>query len=304
MPKPEPLLNQPAPEFSLLDQEGNRVTLKEYRGKNPVVLIFYPGDDTPGCTTQLCAIRDDWVEFQKYGVKVFGINHADAESHTKFWRHHGLKTPLLIDEGKRVSKLYGATKKFFKAEIINRTVVVIDSQGIIRYLVRGLPPNSEILASMNTIRCITLAGDMINVPVDQIQNRPAAYGFIVHDQKLLLYRAKGSGTLSLPGGKIEAQETAVEALAREVREEFGMKIKQPQPLFTDETYYYDERKQQGFHAVMQYFCSGIITDQAGPVVLGQPEIAESIWQPLREVRSADFHVSGRAAIEKFLAMVT
>lgn len=147
----EPLLNNEAPDFSLLDHEGNAVEPKAFRGKNPVLLIFYPGDDTPGCTTQLCAIRDDWDEFQKYGVMAYGINHADAKSHTKFWRHRSLKTPLLIDTDKKVSKLYGATKKFFKAEIIKRSVVLIDKEGVIRYLKRGLPPDSEILEAVKTL---------------------------------------------------------------------------------------------------------------------------------------------------------
>jgi peroxiredoxin Q/BCP len=151
MPKLEPLLNQPAPDFTLLDQEGHRVTLSAFRGQHPVLLVFYPGDDTPGCTTQLCAIRDDWAEFQKYGVMAFGINHADAESHTKFWRHHGLKTPLLVDTDKQVSKLYGATKKFFKTEIIHRSVVLIDRAGIIRYLKRGMPSDVEILSAVKSL---------------------------------------------------------------------------------------------------------------------------------------------------------
>lgn len=147
----EPLLNHEAPNFFLLDHEENAVELKAFRGKNPVLLIFYPGDDTPGCTTQLCAIRDDWDEFKKYGVMAYGINHADADSHTKFWRHRSLKTPLLIDTDKKVSKLYGATKKFFKVEIIKRSVVLIDKAGIIRYLKRGLPPDSEILEAVKTL---------------------------------------------------------------------------------------------------------------------------------------------------------
>jgi len=151
MSNQEPLLNQPAPDFTLLDQEGNSISLQAFRGKNPVLLVFYPGDDTPGCTTQLCAIRDDWSEFQKYGVMAYGVNHANAESHTKFWRHHGLKTPLLIDEGKKVSALYGATRKFFNAEMIKRSVVLIDKEGIIRYLKRGLPPDSEILEAVKKL---------------------------------------------------------------------------------------------------------------------------------------------------------
>ncbi len=149
--KEESLLNKTAPDFTLIDHEGNKVSLKSFRGKNPVLLIFYPGDDTPGCTTQLCAIRDDWSEYKKCGVMAFGVNHADAESHTKFWRHHGLKTPLLVDADKSVSKLYGATQKLFKAEIIKRSVVLIDTDGIIRYIKRGLPPDSEILNAVKKI---------------------------------------------------------------------------------------------------------------------------------------------------------
>ncbi|TSC71614.1 MAG: peroxiredoxin Q/BCP [Parcubacteria group bacterium Gr01-1014_70] len=147
----EPLLNNEAPDFSLRDHEGNTVSLKSFRGKNAVLLIFYPGDNTPGCTAQLCAIRDDWAEFQTHGVMVFGVNHADAESHTEFWWHHRLKTPLLVDPDKQVAKLYGATKKLFKSEIIKRSVVLIDKQGIVRYLKRGQPPTSEILNVLKTL---------------------------------------------------------------------------------------------------------------------------------------------------------
>ena len=147
----ELLLNKEAPDFSLLDHAGNTIALKNFRGKNPVLLVFYPGDDTPGCTAQLCALRDDWAEFQKFGVVAFGVNHADAESHAKFWRQHGLKTPLLIDTDKKVSKLYGATKQFFKTATIKRSVVLIDKQGVIRYLKRGLPPDSEILEAVKQL---------------------------------------------------------------------------------------------------------------------------------------------------------
>lgn len=141
-------VGQLAPEFTLPDHEGNVVSLASFRGKQPVLLVFYPGDETPGCTTQLCAIRDDWGEFERYHVAVFGINQADAVSHTKFWRHHSLKSPLLVDVGRVVSAQYGATKKYFGHEIINRSVVLIDNAGVIRYLKRGLPPDSEILAAV------------------------------------------------------------------------------------------------------------------------------------------------------------
>lgn len=144
-------LGDPAPDFMLPDHEGNEVKLSSFRGRQPVLLVFYPGDETYGCTKQLCAIRDDWAEFQRYQVAAFGINHADAESHTKFWRHHGLKTPLLVDYGMKVSEHYGATRRILGKEIINRSVILIDKQGIIRYLKRGLPPDSEILEAVKKL---------------------------------------------------------------------------------------------------------------------------------------------------------
>jgi len=137
-----------APSFRLKDQTGQEVTLSDFKGKQPLVLIFYPGDMTPGCTMQLCAVRDDWSKFRTNGIAVFGVNHADAESHKKFIKKYTFPFPLLIDAGKKVSARYGATKPMFKAMVIKRSVVGIDKQGIIRYLKRGMPKNAEILKTM------------------------------------------------------------------------------------------------------------------------------------------------------------
>lgn len=134
-----------APLFTLSDEKGRQVDVESFQGKQPVVLIFYPGDDTPGCTRQLCAIRDDWAAFTSAGIAVFGVNHAGADSHQRFIDKHRLPLPILVDTGKTVSAMYGAIKKYFGKEVINRSVIVIDKQGIIRYLKRGLPPNSEFL---------------------------------------------------------------------------------------------------------------------------------------------------------------
>lgn len=141
-------IGDPAPTFQLKDQAGNTVRLQDQRGKNAVVLIFYPGDMTPGCTMQLCAIRDDWQKFTDAGILVYGVNHADAESHQTFIRQHSFPFPLLIDTGKKVSAKFGATKSFFKTKIIKRSVIGIDKQGIVRYLRRGMPKDSEILKAM------------------------------------------------------------------------------------------------------------------------------------------------------------
>jgi peroxiredoxin Q/BCP len=136
-----------APDFSLLNDQGQAVSLRDYRGRQPVVLIFYPGDDTPGCTKQLCAVRDDAVSYAKAKVAVFGINHADATSHTAFIQKYGLTAQLLVDEGKRVAKKYDALKKFFRATIINRTVVGISTEGKVVFYKRGIPSTKEILSA-------------------------------------------------------------------------------------------------------------------------------------------------------------
>ena len=135
----------PAPDFSLLSQSGETVRLSQFKGKNHVVLVFYPGDDTPGCTRQLCAIRDDYAQFQKRGAKVFGVNPADQESHARFIQKQGYQFPLLVDEGQKVAELYGA-----KGLTVKRTVFVIDTAGKIVFAKQGMPPDSEILAAIDS----------------------------------------------------------------------------------------------------------------------------------------------------------
>lgn len=134
--------------FELEDDQGRIVSLKDALVTSPVVLIFYPGDMTPGCTMQLCAIRDEWKEFKDAGVAVYGVNHAGTASHKAFSDAYHFPFPLLIDKEKKVSKQYNALKKFFKATIINRTVVGIGKDGVIFYYKRGMPKNAEILKAV------------------------------------------------------------------------------------------------------------------------------------------------------------
>ncbi|RJO59827.1 peroxiredoxin [Candidatus Parcubacteria bacterium] len=141
-------VGQPAPVFELADENGKLVKLSDYLGRQPVVLIFYPGDDTPGCTKQLCAIRDDAKEFAKLKIAVFGVNPGSRQSHFAFKHKYGLTAKLLVDEGKRVAQKYGAIKKFFKAVIVKRTVVAIGKSGKIIYYQPGLPENAEILNAL------------------------------------------------------------------------------------------------------------------------------------------------------------
>ncbi len=134
-----------APEFELEDARGMRVRLSEALAVGPVTLVFYPGDRTPGCTLQLCSLRDEWAAFSKLGIAVFGINHADAASHRAFAAAHRFPFPLLVDGQKRVSKQYGATRPILKRDLIRRTVVGISPDGVIRYYRHGFPKAAEIL---------------------------------------------------------------------------------------------------------------------------------------------------------------
>jgi peroxiredoxin Q/BCP len=132
-----------APLFVLKDQEGTTVTLKDFRGKKNVVLVFYPGDQTPGCTKQLCAIRDDFEDFKSADTVVFGVNPASAESHKKFIEKQKYPFPLLVDEKSELAKAYNAKGLLFT----KRTVYGIDKEGKIAFAQRGMPADTEILAA-------------------------------------------------------------------------------------------------------------------------------------------------------------
>ena len=134
-------VGSPAPEFSAADDSGKAVTLAKLRGKF-VVLVFYPGDDTPGCTKQLCDFRDNWSAAKALGVKVFGVNPQNAAKHTKFREKFKLPFPLLIDEGQRIAQAYHA-----HGLIVKRTVYLIGRDGTILFAKRGMPPPSEVLAA-------------------------------------------------------------------------------------------------------------------------------------------------------------
>ena len=148
MPESSLKIGDKAPDFTLKDEHGTSVSLSDFRDKQAVVLIFYPGDMTPGCTMQLCAVRDDWQKFQEANIALFGVNHANADSHEAFIKKHSFPFPLLIDTGKKVSERYGAIRGYFKVQIIRRSVIGVDKDGVIRYLKRGMPKDADILKIM------------------------------------------------------------------------------------------------------------------------------------------------------------
>src|SRR5215216_2574893 len=123
-------VNQPAPDFTLKDGNGDDWRLSDQRGK-VVVLLFYPGDETPVCTRQMCSVRDRWDDYLATGAEVVGISSDSVESHKKFAEHHNLPLRLLSDSERAVAKLYGAESLI--PGRVARSVFVIDAKGILRY---------------------------------------------------------------------------------------------------------------------------------------------------------------------------
>lgn len=123
-------INSPAPDFSLRDGEGTKWRLADQRGK-VVVLLFYPGDETPVCTSQMCSVRDRWEDYQATGAEVVGVSTDSVESHKNFAQHHKLPLRLLSDVDGKVSKLYGA-RSLIPGKVA-RSVFVIDAQGMLRF---------------------------------------------------------------------------------------------------------------------------------------------------------------------------
>ena len=120
----------PAPDFSLNDGHDERWSLLDQRGK-VVVLLFYPGDETPICTRQMCSVRDRWEDYASTGAEVVGISTDSVESHRKFAEHHDLPLRLLSDESGAIANLYGA-RSLIPGKVA-RSVFVIDAGGTIRY---------------------------------------------------------------------------------------------------------------------------------------------------------------------------
>jgi peroxiredoxin Q/BCP len=121
-----------APDFTLPSQSGEMVNLKDFLDRKPVVLFFYPKDDTPGCTKEACAFRDDYEEFRKLDCEVIGISSDSVESHKSFARKHGLPFTLLSDEGGKVRTLYGVPNTF--GFLPGRVTYVIDKEGVVRHV--------------------------------------------------------------------------------------------------------------------------------------------------------------------------
>jgi thioredoxin-dependent peroxiredoxin len=128
-------IGQAAPDFSLPDQDGSVMTLAGCKG-SPVVLYFYPKDDTPGCTKEACAFRDAFAEYRKRGATILGVSPDDSASHARFAGKFELPFRLLADPGHEVCEAYGVWKEKNmygrKSMGVQRTTFVIDANGIVR----------------------------------------------------------------------------------------------------------------------------------------------------------------------------
>jgi peroxiredoxin Q/BCP len=126
---------QKAPSFRLASDAGESVALEDFRGK-PVVLYFYPKDDTPGCTREACAFRDTQAQIRKTGAVVLGVSPDSVASHEKFRDKYKLSFPLLSDADKQVAKTYGAfgEKTLYGKKVVGmiRSTFIIDGQGVVR----------------------------------------------------------------------------------------------------------------------------------------------------------------------------
>ncbi len=142
-----PQKGEKAPEFTAKDQNGNEISLKDYRGKK-VILYFYPKDSTPGCTAESCDFRDNYDDLKKDGFEVIGVSADSEKSHLKFIEKYDLPFILIADTEKEVIQKYGAwgLKKFMgkEREGIIRSTFVIDEEGKIAEVIEKVKTKAPV----------------------------------------------------------------------------------------------------------------------------------------------------------------
>jgi peroxiredoxin Q/BCP len=129
---------EPAPDFELLSDDGEKVKLSSFRGR-PVVLYFYPRDDTAGCTRQACGIRDSYDLFAEKGAVVLGVSTDTQAAHVKFKNKYGLPFTLLADPDQQTGEAYGVSKEGGRS--FERSTFVIDADGTVRKIMRRVNPD-------------------------------------------------------------------------------------------------------------------------------------------------------------------
>lgn len=120
------------PELTLLDQDENKVVLNELAGNNPLVIYFYPKDETPGCTKEACTFRDHFEDFEKLGAKVYGISADSPKSHRAFIKRHRLNFTLLSDPDRKAEKAFNVPRNLFGL-LPGRVTFIFDKYGIVQH---------------------------------------------------------------------------------------------------------------------------------------------------------------------------
>jgi peroxiredoxin Q/BCP len=144
-------IGTPAPEFSLPGSDGKDTALKDLLGRGPIVLFFYPKDDTPGCTTEVCNFRDSYEAFNEAGAVVVGISSDSVESHKKFVSKHSLQFLLLSDKGATVRSSFGVPKTL--GLLPGRVTYVLDAKGVVRHAFNSqFSPAKHIQEALGIVR--------------------------------------------------------------------------------------------------------------------------------------------------------
>lgn len=145
-------VGEAAPDFNSVDQDGQQIKLGDFKGK-PVVLYFYPRDDTPGCTAEACNFRDNNELYQKKGVKVLGVSVDSQKSHKKFVDKYNLNFTLVADDGKKIAESYGV----LGGNTASRVTYLIDREGKIAHVYPKVSPKEHAVEVMSKLNELGLA---------------------------------------------------------------------------------------------------------------------------------------------------
>lgn len=134
-----------APVFAAQTTDDERIALTDFRGEQAVVLMFYPEDDTPGCTRQMCLARDEGARYTQAGVARFGVNPGSLESHVQFRDKYTLDFPLIVDDNAEIASAYGVLRE---GGGVGRATYLIDREGRIAYAEPGTHGADEVLGAL------------------------------------------------------------------------------------------------------------------------------------------------------------
>lgn len=153
----QPTVGSQAPEFELADQTGQLHSLEDYR-EQWVVLYFYPKDETPGCTTEACAFRDNIFAFRDLNAQILGVSLDDVESHKEFAENHSLPFPLLADTDGSAADAYGVKTRMFGMIVAKRQTFIIDPAGNVAKHYQKVKPDAhsaEVIADLKSLGNVT-----------------------------------------------------------------------------------------------------------------------------------------------------